>query len=451
MRKKPSVVIHRVLIAALVVHALAASVRAQPHEAAAWPQWRGPALNGSSPARGLPDTLDRDKNLAWSVPLPGPGAGTPIVWHDRVFVSALDNQSKKLVALCLGRANGATLWRKEVGVGFTSNERNNMASPSPVTDGKTVWFFYGTGDLAAFDFDGKPLWARNLQTDYGPFNVQWIYGSSPLLYDGKLIVQVLHRDVPPHGPPPAGAKPAESYLLALDPQSGKDLWKVARADEARAESKESYGTPVPFDGSPRKEVVVIGGDAVTGHDAESGKELWRVGGWNPGKIGHWRVVPAVVTGDGLAFACAPKGGPVMAIRAGGAGDVTATHMAWKSKDFSSDVCVPLYYNKQLYVLDGDARPAKLYCVEPQTGKVKWSGPLQGGNAVFRASPTGADGKIYCMNERGQVWVLSANEFKVLHQADLDSPGVSAPTRATIAAVDGNVFVRTSDTLYCFKK
>ena len=426
-------------------------VSAQAAEGGAnWPQWRGPALNGSSTATGLPDKLDRSANLAWSAKMPGAGAGTPIVWGERVFVSSLDDQSRKLVALCLDRKDGKVLWRKEVGLGFQANQRNNMASPSPLTDGKTVWFYYGTGDLAAFDFQGKQLWARNIQTDFGPFNVQWIYGSSPLLYDGKLILQVLHRDVPPHGPPPAGGKPAESYLLALDPQTGKDLWRVVRPDEARAESKESYGTPVPFDGSPRKEVVVIGGDAVTGHDADSGKELWRVGGWNPGKIGHWRVVPSVVTGDGLAFACAPKGGPVMAIKAGGEGDVTATHMAWKSKDFNSDVCVPLYYNKQLYVLDGDARPAaKLYCVDPATGKVKWTGALEGSRGVFRSSPTGADGKIYCMNERAQVWVVSADQFKVLHQADLDTPGVSGPSRATIAVADGQAFVRTSDTLYCF--
>ena len=417
--------------------------------AANWPQWRGPALNGSSTATGLPDKLDRNTNLAWSAKMPGPGAGTPIVWGDRLFVSSLDDQSKKLVALCLDRKDGKVLWRKEVGLGFQANQRNNMASPSPLTDGKTVWFYYGTGDLAAFDFEGKQLWARNIEKDYGKFNVQWIYGSSPLLYDGKLYVQVLHRDVPPHGPRPQDGKRADSYLLALEPQTGKELWRVVRPDEANAESKESYGTPIPFDGSERKEVVLIGGDAVTGHDAATGKELWRVGGWNPEKIGHWRIVPSVVTAEGLAFACAPKGGPVMAIKAGGEGDVTDTHVAWKTRDFSSDVCVPLSYKGNLYVLDGDGR--KLSCVEPKTGKVKWSGQLQGSRAVFRASPTGADGKIYCMNERAQVWVLSADEFKVLYQGDLDAAGVNAPSRSTIAVVDGNAFVRTSDTLYCFKK
>ena len=432
-----------------VVLSVAAVVFATPLSALAadWPQWRGPALNGSSEAKDLPDKLDPKQNLAWKATLPGPGAGTPIIFGDRIFLSALDTQSKKLLALCLDRKDGKVLWRKEVGLGYAANQRNNMASPSPLTDGKTVWFYYGTGDLAAFDVEGKELWARNLEKDYGKFNVQWIYGSSPLLWEGKLFVQVLHRDVPPHGPRQAEGQRSESYLLALEPQTGREIWRVVREDNANAESKESYGTPVPFFGSDRKEIVVIGGDVVSGHDVETGKELWRAGDWNPERIGHWRIVPSVLTAEGLAVACAPKNGPVMAFKAGGEGDVTDTHTAWKTRDFTSDVCVPLYYNKQLYVLDGDGK--KVHCADLKTGKVKWSGSL-GGDAVFRASPTGADGKIYCMNERGAVWVLSADEFKVLYKGDLGGAG-NYPTRSTIAVADGQAFVRTSDTLYCFKK
>jgi outer membrane protein assembly factor BamB len=349
--------------------------------------------------------------------------------------------------MCLDRKDGRVLWRKEVGQGNFTNNRNNMASPSPLTDGKTVWYYYGNGDLAAFDVDGNPLWSRNIQKDHGDFYYQWTYGSSPLLYDGRLYIQVLHRDVPAHGPAPAGGEKAASYLLAIDPQTGKDLWKHVRPEQANAESKESYGTPIPFDGSNRKEVVLIGGDVVTGHDAATGKELWRAGDWNPDKIGHWRVVPSVLTAEGLAIACAPKGGPVTAIKAGGNGEITDTHVAWKTKDFSSDVCVPLYYKGNLYVLDGDG-PKKLYCVDLKTGKVKWQGTIGGGD-VFRTSPTGADNKLYFMNERGGVWVVSADEFKVLYKGDLG--GAEWPTRSSIAVADGDVLVRTSDTLYCFRK
>jgi len=432
----------RGLILRTVVLPLAAIVFAPAALADNWPQWRGPHLNGSSDAKNLPDKLEKD-SAKWQAKLPGPSGGTPVVWENKIFVSALDQQSQKLLALCIDRSDGHVLWRKEVGQGVFTNRRNNMASPSPITDGKAVFFYYGNGDLAAFDLDGNPLWSRNLQKDFGNFNYQWTYGSSPLLHDGRLYVQVLHRDVPVQGP--ATGEKAESYLLAVDPQTGKDLWRHVRPNDANAESKESYGTPMPLDGSPRDEVVLIGGDCVTGHDAKTGAELWRYGGWNPQKIGHWRLVPSVVTAEGIVIACAPKAGPVMAITAGGDGDVSKSHELWKTKAFTSDVCVPLYYRNQLYVLDGDAK--KLYGVELKTGKVKWSGSLGGGD-VFRASPTGADGKIYCMNERGQVWVVSADEpFKILYKGDL--AGADWPTRSSIVAVDGNVLVRTSDTLYCF--
>ena len=431
----------RPLVLSVVALVFATSARAEN-----WPQWRGPKFNGSSDAKGLPDKLDK-ASAKWAAKLPGPSAGTPIVWEDRVFVSSLDQQSQKLLAMCIDRKDGRVLWRKEVGQGSFTNRRNNHATPSPITDGKHAWFYYGNGDLACFDVEGKAVWARNIEKEYGTFNYQWTYGSSPLLYEGKLFVQVLHRDVPPHGPRAAFARPAESYILAIDPMTGKELWRHVRPEAANAESKESYGTPMPFDGSPRKEIVVIGGDVVTGHDPETGKEFWRFGGWNPDKIGHWRVVPSVLTAEGLAIACAPKTGPVMAIKAGGEGEIARTHAAWISRDFTSDVTVPLYYKGNLYVLDGDG-PKKLSCVDLKTGKVKWSGNLGGGD-VFRASPTGADDKIYCMNERGQVWVVSADEFKILYKGDLG--GADWPTRSTIAVADGNVFVRTSDTLYCFGK
>ena len=412
-----------------------------------WPQWRGPALNGSSPATNLPDTLDSSKNMKWQTHLPGVGSATPILFGDRIFVSCWDEQSKKMVGMCVSLKDGHSIWEKQIGLGYTENDRNNPASPSPVTNGKIVVFYYATGDLAAFDVDGKPLWARNIQKDHGNFNINWIYASSPLLYNGKLYIQVLQRDVPPHGPRRQGTGHADSYLLAIDPATGKDLWMHVRPNDAVEESKESYATPIPMEYQGRSEIILVGGDCVTAHDANTGEELWRAGGWNPQKIGHWRLVPSVVVDNalGLVYACAPKGGPVMAIKDGGHGDVTATGFAWKTTDFTSDVCVPLIYKNQLYVLDGDKK--KLSCVDPASGKVKWSGSL-GGRAVFRASPTGADNKIYCMNENGDVWVLSADEFKILNKTSF--PG-ARQDRATIIVTDGTAILRVGDRLMAFGK
>ncbi|HEY2589677.1 MAG TPA: PQQ-binding-like beta-propeller repeat protein [Tepidisphaeraceae bacterium] len=412
-----------------------------------WPQWRGPHLDGSSEAKGLPDKLDASTQ-AWAVDLPGTGNGTPIVWQDRIFISCLDPKSSKLLAVCLSRKDGSVLWSKQVGLGYQKNDRNDTASPSPVTDGKMVWFYFGTGDLAAFDMDGNEKWSRNLQKQYGPFNIQWIYASSPLLDDGKIYVQVLQRDVPPRRGAAASGTPADSYLLAMDATTGKDLWRQIRPNDAVGESKESYATPIPFTHDGHTEILLVGGDCVTAHDPQTGKELWRCGGWNPQKINHWRIGASVVAADDLVFACPPKGGAMFAVKDGGNGDVTGTNVAWKNPELTSDAAVPLIYKDHLYVLNGDRPRTTLYCAEPKTGKVLWS-IATGSRSVLRASPTGADNKIYLESEAGDVWVISADEAKILSKSSLGGRS----NHATIAAVDGGVFARVGDSgnkLYAFK-
>src|SRR5439155_4974094 len=181
-----------------------------------------------------------------------------------------------------------------------------------------VVFLYGNGELAAFDFAGTNLWARHLQKEYGAFAYQWTYGASPTLYDGKLFVQVLQRDEPVHGRGRTDG-PIDSFLLALDPQTGKELWKSNRPNDAREESKESYATPIPFTFNNRTELLIAGGDCLTGHDPASGKELWRWGTWNPERIGHWRLVPSPVAGGWVVLGCGPKGASVCGVKAGAKG------------------------------------------------------------------------------------------------------------------------------------
>jgi outer membrane protein assembly factor BamB len=170
---------------------LTLSIFATAAHAENWANWRGPAHNGSSPEKNLPATFSKTENVKWATPMPGSSAGTPVIWGDRVFVTTADNKSGKQSAVCLDRLTGAQVWRHEISEFGTDGQYSNTCSPSPVTDGKVAVFFFGTGDLVAFDVGGKKLWERNL----APFAFQWTFSSSPLLHEGQLIMQVLQRDV----------------------------------------------------------------------------------------------------------------------------------------------------------------------------------------------------------------------------------------------------------------
>ena len=419
---------------------IAASARAEN-----WPQWRGPYFNGSTTESNLPSQWSKTDNVAWVAPLPGQSSATPVVWEDCVFVSSPDEQ-KNLLLICLDRETGKARWQKVVAGEARQVGRNNMASPSPATDGKRVFSLFATGDLAAFDLAGQELWKRDLAKDYGRFANMWIYGSSPMLYGGKLYVQVLQRNPRPDDYAHAldDKSERESFLLCLDPQTGRNLWRHVRPTDATDEAQEAYSTPVPYAGKQGAEILVVGGDYVTAHSPDTGVELWRCGGLNDRKEHYWRIVPSPVVADGLIIACGPKRDPVLAIKDGGKGLVTETHLAWKFKEFPSDCVTPLFYQQKLFVLDGDHQMITL--LEPQTGAKKWQGNL-GVREIFRASPTGADGKVYCLSENGTVVVLDAgNEFKILSTIRLGE----APVRSSIAVAHGALFIRTAKSLYCVR-
>jgi outer membrane protein assembly factor BamB len=403
-----------------------------------WPQWRGPFLNGSTTESNLPDAWSKTENVLWSAPLPGPGSATPIIWEDAVFVTSPDPDAN-LLLFCLDRASGKVRWQQTVAVGNRVKGFNNMASPSPVTDGKAVWSLFGTGDLAAYDFSGKPLWARSLTKEYGPFVINWLYGSSPLLYKGRLYVEVLRR------------QPGESFLLCLDAQTGSNIWRQVRTTDAIRESQEAYSTPMPGECGGRTEIVVAGGDYVTGHDAATGEELWRAGGLrNAQHRPDSRLVPSPLLADGLIFVCGAKRNPFLAFHDCGKGDVTSSGLAWTNTEFTTDCATPLLYQGKLFVLDGDKQI--MVCLEPATGQMHWRQSL-GVREIFRASPTGADGKIYCFSQHATAVVLSAADGRVLHtisMADSDQAGEGL-SHGTIAAAQGCLFARAPGRLYCIGK
>jgi outer membrane protein assembly factor BamB len=413
---------------------------------AEWPHWRGPNFDGSSTARNLPATFSQTENVRWSVPLPGAAASTPIVAGKSVFLSSTDKRTQELLAIGLDAETGAVLWQRSIAPGIGRDNRSNYSAPSPVTDGRHVWFYYSTGELIAMDLEGTEVWRRNLQRDYGEFAFLWTYSSSPLLFDGRLYLQVLQRDVPVSGRGRADG-PNDSYLLALDPSTGKELWRQIRPSDARGESREAFSTPIPLLGTERPEILVAGGDAISGHHPATGRELWRWGTWNPNRITHWRLVPSPAAGAGVILAAAPKDGPIIAVKTGRSGVLGEDDLAWTSdgRELTTDVATPLFYQGRFYVLDGNRK--SLTCVEPATGKILWTGEFES-RAIFEASPTGADGRIYCVNHRGQVFVAAAGDaFELLHQTDMGDAS-DRMVRSSIVAVGERLLIRTDSRLTC---
>jgi outer membrane protein assembly factor BamB len=415
--------------------------------AANWPQWRGPNFDGSSSETGLPTKFSTNENVKWTAELKGPSASTPIVYDDRVFLNSTDQAERKLVAVCLDRVKGTVVWEKTVSEAYDQDPRSNYSSPSPATDGKIVVFFCGNGALAAYDFAGKELWTRNIQKEYGPFAFQWTFSTSPLLYDGRLYLQVLQRDKPANG---RGNKegPNESYLLALDPKTGKELWKVIRASEAREESREAFTTPIPYTQQGRSELLVAGGDCISGHDPETGRELWRWGTWNPTRIPHWRLVPSPVAGADTILACAPKKSPIYALKAGLSGTQDDSALRWTSAErgpISSDVSTPLFYKGSFFIVNSDEKTISR--VEPQSGKILWTGEFPS-RVKIEASPTAADDKIYVMDHKGVVSVIATGDkFEILHRAPFATED-RLELRSSIAIAQRNLFIRSDKKLYC---
>ena len=428
----------------VLIHCLVAGLFTTGAFAGNWPQWRGPFFNGSATESNLPSSWSKTENVLWTTPMPGPSHATPIIWDDTIFVSSPD-EDKNLLLYCLDRKTGKVRWKQQVGVGDRTKGRNNMTSPSPVTDGKTVWILYGTGELAAFDFSGKQVWARQLAVEYGRFSIQWLYGSSPMLYKNRLYIQVLQRCPEAGEEPPPGQPKRESFILCLDPTTGTNIWRHVRQTDAEAESQESYATPMPSECSGRTEIVVAGGDYVTGHDAQTGTELWRGGGLrNFEHLSDGRLVPTPVLIDGLVIVNGPKRNPMLAFHDCGRGDITKTGLAWTYTKYPTDCVTPLAYEGKLFDLDGDRQ--MMVCMNPATGKVIWQQPL-GNREIYRASPTGADGKIYCLSENATAVVMSADDGKILAAVNMDG----GQCHATIAAAQGCLFVRTAQNLYCIGK
>jgi outer membrane protein assembly factor BamB len=407
---------------------LAATALAVAH-AENWPQWRGPQANGISAETNLPIRWSQTENITWKLPLPAWSGSTPIIWGDRIFLNVAEKGSLFLWAV--DRSKGVPVWKQHLSDGDHRERKQNMSTPSPVTDGRGVWVMTGTGILKGFDFNGKELWMRDIQKDYGRFGINWGYGSSPMLYEDSLYVQVLH-----------GMKTDDpSYVLRISKANGRTIWRVERPTNARMESPDSYTTPALLRYGTNTEVVITGGDVVTGHDVNTGKELWRVDGLNPDNDGAYRIVASPVIHGGLIIAPSRER-PMLAIRAGGRGDATASHVMWSFNN-GPDVPTPVTDGTYVYVVN-DRGIA--WCLDAKTGKEIY-GRQRLRPSTYSGSFVMADGKLYITNEDGLTSVIRTGpKFEVLAENNLDDYTLSSP-----AISDGQIFIRTASALWAIGK
>ncbi len=415
--------------------------------AANWPQWRGPHSNGStSEARDLPVTWSATENVLWRTKLPSWSAATPVIWEDTVFVTSAeegfttlrgrDGSGKlgpdKIFLIAVDRGNGAVRWQREIDSGNELFRKQNSASPSAITDGTHVWIVTGHGKFACFTMDGTAVWKRDIQADYGRFGLNHGYASTPLLDGERLYVQVLH-----------GMKTDDpSYVFAVDKNSGKTIWKVERPTDAQRESPDNYATPQLASVDGNQQLVISGADYVTGHDLDTGKELWRIGGFNPTNNPANRTIASSLVIGGNVFTTSTRGRPFIGFRAGGSGDITGKRELW-TNDLGSDVPTPTTDGKYIYVLNDRGF---LNCLEATSGKVVYEGQrIELG--TYSASPLLADGKIYSTNEEGTTTVVKAGPvFEILGSSKLDEHTLASPV-----AADDEIFLRTDDYLYCIRK
>jgi outer membrane protein assembly factor BamB len=452
-----------------------------------WPQWRGPLRNGVSSETNLPvkwsarcaSPSDRpaaasapappaanpdqpagrgrgrgfgrfgggegrplsplgctrfeEENVAWKLALPAYSGSTPIVWGDLIFLNVATAANTGTLELwAVDRRTQAVSWKRPLADTNRMERKQNMSSPSPVTDGRHVWVMTGVGILKAFDFAGKEVWSRDIQADYGRFGLNWGYASSPLLQGDALYVQVLH-----------GMKTDDpSYVLKIDKMTGKTLWRVERPTPAVFESPDSYTTPAWIEAGGRAELIITGGDVVSGHDPATGREYWRADVLNPQRGGAFRIVASPTIAAGLIIA-PTRNNPMVAMRPGGSGDVARSHVVWQFAQ-GPDVPTPVSDGTLLYVVRDNG---VVFALDVKTGETVY-GPERLPSGTYSASPVLADGKIYVTTEEeGLTTVFRAGpKFEILASNSL-AGDCSPYCLSTVTISEGQLFIRTSSYLW----
>jgi outer membrane protein assembly factor BamB len=416
--------IRRLLPASLLLAFAAAPVSADN-----WPQWRGIKNDGHSAEKNLPTTWGPDTNVVWKLPMPGRGASTPCIWGDKIFLTSMEGDD--VVLMCVG-TDGKEKWKRKMGAGKAGyrGAEGDDASASCSTDGKHVWAYVSNGTLACYDFDGKPVWEQDLQK-YGKYDIQFGCHWTPVLYHGKLYLQIMHRKT--------------EIAVALDAATGKEIWKVETKGVGRkgTESPDTYASAFMWEGEGGPLLITHGNDTCSARKLDDGSEVWRVDDLNPPGPQNraWRFVASPLVTPNLIVVPSCKNGPTVGVNPVGAkGSITPDNPAelWRL-NFTPDVVSPLLVGEVVYLLKDDA----LYAVDAKTGKEIYKKSL-GAKQIYRGHMLAADGKIYIVGREGTgVVVQAGKDFKILATNELKETTYASP-----AVADGKLYIRTWKNLYC---
>jgi len=432
----------------LLVAMLAVLASAEVDE---WPSFRGADASGVSDGQDLPATWNAatGENIRWTAPIPGLAHSSPIVSNGRVFVTSAvssrddatfkpglygegtaseDRSVHKWIVMAFDAKTGRALWRQTAFEGAPREKRHiksTYASATPATDGRILVAFFGSQGLYAYSVDGKLLWKKDLgHLDVGAYDIpsyEWGTASSPVIHDGKVIVQV--------------DTSKDDYLLALEAKTGRELWRTPR------EELPSWGTPTVVTAAGRTEIVTNSSNFVYGYDIESGRELWRLGGSSQITAPTPIFTPeAIIVTSGRRPTA-----PILAIKPGATGNITGTaSVLWSKVQRGAYMPTPVIYGDQLYVL-GNAGIFDSY--NYRTGEEIYRARLLHKGSGFSASPVISDGRLYASSEDGDIFVVKTGPaFEVLAQNAMGEPLMATP-----AIAGRTMFVRGQRTLWAIGK
>jgi len=392
-----------------------------------WTHWRGPRAAGNAEGT-VPATWDAP---AWKVKLPGKGGSTPLVIGERIVLTAPDGDQDAVLAFDF---SGKQVWSAKLGPTGRAKHKTlgSSCNASPASDGRGIYVYFRSGRLAALELDGTPRWQVNIVEKWGPEQLFWDQGTSPVVTEKHVVLARMHG--------------GESWLAAFDKATGELRWKEPRTIKGPVENDNGYTTPLVFRHGERTALLVWGADLLSAHDEADGKVIWTCGGFNPDQTGYWPAISTpVIAGD---VAVVPVGrddragqARVHGIRLGGRGDVTATHRAWKREDTGVFVPSPAEAGGRVYLL---RHRGGVECLDPETGKTLWTGAFPRSATPYYASPLVAGGLLVAAREDGAVFTARVGaSFELAGEHKMGERIVASPV-----AVRGRLLLRGDAHLFC---